>query len=1212
MFRRLIVLGLVVALVSTLATFAAVRTSSSEVEAQAAPVELSELCLDQFTGMYRVTTSGSCSRGQELLVLPDDYPITLCSSVYDGWFRAPLADGQCQAPNALRLDLPDDLPVNVCYDPYTGRMRPPVPFPDGGCTAGASVLVTFAGGFIVNPDTFQTLGNVDIDVPAGSGVLANDAGLGLEVTGFQNPSDNGGEVNVNPDGSLTYTPPGPAPDAFTGDDTFTYDAEDDEGNSGTATVTIEMLDPVVWFVDANAADPGTGLRLDPLSDINALNDDGNDPDNPGDFIFLYEAEDPYLANFLLEEGQYLIGQNVGLAEFLEDALDGSELMGRGLPGNLPPFMVLPDIDPSAIDPLLLSDGDFALEMDDDSTAAGLVIDGAEAPGVLVDSVENTTINQATVFGGQDLDGIPGIILDAGSLTVVDSFVSGGEGDDTGALGGSGSSLQGLGEGGDGGEGIVVFEGVLNVTGSTVVGGTGGGMDVLSSGRMSSLQGLFFEGGDGAPGILIEFIAQVTIDGESQVIGGTGGDAGTEGGDGGHGIESGILFGPVGQEESSGRDLQGDPIPPEDFPSITVTGASLVEGGDGGDADFAGFGGGGIVTAPFIVSVSESSTVSGGDGGDGSISGFGGPGISIGTFEIFPFETEPAGSTLLGAPVDEITLLSIDSSAVEGGDGGDADNFAGFGGDGVITVLDLFGPTGESGSSLQGNGAESGTVILDVTNATISGGSGGGADDVGGDGGAGMIQFSGFFFPFGSNSSLQGIAPEITIETNVTGSTVTGGNGGAASNGGWGGFGIVDGFPPFAFGEARESEPGERRSQLLGPPPIPAEIINHLTVIDSTVSGGNGADGEDFGGDGGFGIIAAGVGLSGISEGSSLQGDIPTLPGSATISNSTVSGGNGGNSSSEDGGWGGEGVVAFITNLLIDQASNVAGGNGGDGLDFGGDAGFGVVADFTTTSIDNATVTAGDGGNGDLGGLGGEAVAVFETELTVSNGAQITGGDSGDATGEAVPGGDGILAEFAEVLVSDSTITGGVGSAGDGTDGERGGHGVHVLDCLFICNSLVVTNSTVTGGNGGPSDQIGGDGGEGVIVENDSATITGSTITGGNGGEASGGGGEGAAAVLYYQEDDFSYSLVLDTNTLTGGSGEVDQADSLFVEQDGTGSVCVNATGNTPTGDFTLDNSEASGTLGVTQTRLTGVSTENNGVTVNQLGTISPGCSPLAV
>ncbi len=102
---------------------------------------------------------------------------------------------------------------------------------------------TLSGVVRVSPvtvnDSYACTGNVQINVPVGSGVLVNDY-LGQNpavstVFASDTASTQGGTVTVNADGSFTYNPPA----NFTGADTFTYTLQNVTGSSvGTVTITV--------------------------------------------------------------------------------------------------------------------------------------------------------------------------------------------------------------------------------------------------------------------------------------------------------------------------------------------------------------------------------------------------------------------------------------------------------------------------------------------------------------------------------------------------------------------------------------------------------------------------------------------------------------------------------------------------------------------------------------------------------------------------------------------------------------------------------------------------------------------------------------------------------------------------------------------------------------------------------------------------------------
>ncbi len=94
------------------------------------------------------------------------------------------------------------------------------------------------------------------------------------------------------DGNFIYDPPA----GFTGNDTFTYTVNDNDpeappNQTDTATVTIEVVGPLVWYVDIDAAAPpaGQGGRShSPFNSLAPLTTGGSADglDGAGDIIFV--------------------------------------------------------------------------------------------------------------------------------------------------------------------------------------------------------------------------------------------------------------------------------------------------------------------------------------------------------------------------------------------------------------------------------------------------------------------------------------------------------------------------------------------------------------------------------------------------------------------------------------------------------------------------------------------------------------------------------------------------------------------------------------------------------------------------------------------------------------------------------------------------------------------------------------------------------------
>ena len=169
----------------------------------------------------------------------------------------------------------------------------------------ATVTIAVSDPPMANADDYAATGNIGISVDAALGLFANDQLFGATLIGFDPVSTNGGDVQVQADGAFTYNPPA----GYEGSDTFTYTVENAVGTStGTVTITV---DDVVWFVNTAAAPGGDGRFGTPLDSLAPLQGI-SDPDEAGDFIFLYAGSGPYAGGMTLENDQQLIGNGVDL------------------------------------------------------------------------------------------------------------------------------------------------------------------------------------------------------------------------------------------------------------------------------------------------------------------------------------------------------------------------------------------------------------------------------------------------------------------------------------------------------------------------------------------------------------------------------------------------------------------------------------------------------------------------------------------------------------------------------------------------------------------------------------------------------------------------------------------------------------------------------------------------------------------------------------
>ncbi|MGN7223889.1 Ig-like domain-containing protein [Curtobacterium flaccumfaciens] len=116
-------------------------------------------------------------------------------------------------------------------------------------TSTVTITVAPAG----TDDAFSVHAGQTATADAKTGLLANDHGAGLTVTGNTKPAH--GDLTVEKDGSYSYTPTA----GYSGPDAFTYAATDDVGAEITGTVTITVLPTAgADTITATAGAPTTG------------------------------------------------------------------------------------------------------------------------------------------------------------------------------------------------------------------------------------------------------------------------------------------------------------------------------------------------------------------------------------------------------------------------------------------------------------------------------------------------------------------------------------------------------------------------------------------------------------------------------------------------------------------------------------------------------------------------------------------------------------------------------------------------------------------------------------------------------------------------------------------------------------------------------------------------------------------------------------------
>ncbi|HNB70816.1 MAG TPA: Ig-like domain repeat protein, partial [Acidobacteriota bacterium] len=268
---------------------------------------------------------------------------------------------------------------------------------------------TLVGGSVeVSPvaidDAYSAVGNVRIQVPAGSGVLANDF-LGTPtatLTGSTFTSTNGGNVTLNTDGSFSYNPPV----GFEGTDTFNYTVTNAVG-SNTATVSI-TVSGMIWFINNALGTNGDGRLTSPFNSLSAfaaLNNGTSNNPAANDNIFLFTGSGAYSATLTLLNGQKLIGQ-------------GADATLASITGLTPPSFSDAFPTTNGTDPTVTSSG-VTVTLAQNNRIQGLTLGNATTTDISGSGFGTLTLDDTT------LNGTGGALtLSSGTLAATfDSIVS---------------------------------------------------------------------------------------------------------------------------------------------------------------------------------------------------------------------------------------------------------------------------------------------------------------------------------------------------------------------------------------------------------------------------------------------------------------------------------------------------------------------------------------------------------------------------------------------------------------------------------------------------------------------------------------------------------------------------------------------------------------------------------------------------------------------
>ena len=251
-------------------------------------------------------------------------------------------------------------------------------------------------------DSYNVYGNVQINVPAASGMLINDinpCGLGsLSVTGI-NTSGTQGNVTFMADGSFSFNP---AP-GFTGTTSFVYTVTNGSiTNTGTVTLTVAGM---IWFINNNVAN-GDGRLTSPFNSVANFNT-GASGGAIGDIIFMYRqtATNYSGAALTLKNNQFLIGQGASSSI--------TAITGLVLPAH---SLTLPAT--GGTNPVL-SHNATTITLASGNQLHGLNVENTAGTGILGTSVGNLRIRDLSINSN------PGTALDIqnGTLDVIISSLS---------------------------------------------------------------------------------------------------------------------------------------------------------------------------------------------------------------------------------------------------------------------------------------------------------------------------------------------------------------------------------------------------------------------------------------------------------------------------------------------------------------------------------------------------------------------------------------------------------------------------------------------------------------------------------------------------------------------------------------------------------------------------------------------------------------------
>lgn len=655
------------------------------------------------------------------------------------------------------LDLSGEGPLSVEYDPGNPENGTVTFYDTDGNVTGTMEFVNIERVILPpeDPDAQDDTAETDEDTPVDIDVLANDSdpnGDPLEVTSAT--ADNG-DVTINPDGTITYTPD----ENFNGTDTITYEISDGNGGTDTATVTV-TVNPVNDDPEANddtATTPYNTAVIIPVLD--------NDDDVDGDPLTITSATSPNGDVTINPDGTITFDPTPGFegtATITYEVSDGN--------GGTDTAVVEVTVEENPLDGIVEgTSGDDLIDLTYTGDPEGDMVDNNDE--ILPGEGPNDDIIEAyegddTVYAGVGNDEIDG---GAGDDTIYgedgNDEIIGGDGSDT-VYGGKGDDVIDTSGGAPasdyGWPGVFPPDADPFDDRDTVHGGEGN--DTITTGDDQDI----ITGGAGEDTI-DGGLDDDTIDGGADddfIIGGHGSDT-IDGGEGNDEIWGGLGAG-TDPYNAPDVDQPGDSFPGDD--PVPNNGIDVIHGGAGDDkiygqddADIL-YGDEGL---DYIDGGIDNDEIHGGDDADTLLGG-------QGDDTIFG---DDGADTIDGGIGDDVVDGGRGSDIIHGGEGNDYLD-GGTGGDyidggaGDDTVI---GTTGRD--ELHG-GADNDTITGGLGEDEITGGTGDDVIDAGGDddvvdGGAGNDQITGGL----GNDSLSGGDDRDTFTGLNAGDTVDGGAGG---------------------------------------------------------------------------------------------------------------------------------------------------------------------------------------------------------------------------------------------------------------------------------------------------------------------------------------------------------------------------------------------------------------------------------------------------